>query len=68
MFREGKRYYFGIGAAKNHLLIAPFNADVLDSLQPQLSGLKRNKKTVQVPNDWEVDASLLTEMVSRQLP
>ncbi|MBL6634990.1 MAG: DUF4287 domain-containing protein [Ilumatobacteraceae bacterium] len=68
MFREGKRYYFGLSAAKNHLLVAPFNADVLDTFEPQLSGLKRNKKTVQVPNDWEVDTALLTEMVSRQLP
>ena len=67
MVREGKRYLFGMSAAKNHLLIAPFNSDVLDALESQLVGLKRNKKTVQVPNDWEIDESLIIEMIGRQL-
>ena len=44
MFRQGKRYFFGISAAKNHLLVAPFNSDVLDALEDRLVGLKRNKK------------------------
>lgn len=66
MFRQGKRYYFGISASKNHLLVAPFNSDVLDALEDRLVGLKRNKKTVQVPNDWDVDADLLTQIVKLQ--
>lgn len=67
MFRIGKRYLFGMGAASKHLLIAPWDVDVLDELAPRLAGLKRNKKTVQVPNDWDVDAQLLTDMIGMQL-
>ncbi len=68
MFRKDKRYYFGISTATNHILVAPFDAAVLDRLAPQLTGLTRNKKTVQVPNDWAVDEQLLVAMVALQLP
>lgn len=67
MVRIGKRYLFGMGAASKHLLIAPWDVDVLDELAPRLAGLTRNKKTVQVPNDWDVDAQLLTDMIGLQL-
>ena len=67
MVRLGKRYLFGMGAASKHLLIAPWDPDVLDELAPRLAGLTRNKKTVQVPNDWDVDERLLIDMIGMQL-
>ena len=67
MVRLGKRYLFGMGAASKHMLISPWDVEVLDQLAPRLVGLKRNKKTVQVPNDWDVDEQLLIDMVGMQL-
>jgi uncharacterized protein YdhG (YjbR/CyaY superfamily) len=67
MVRRNKRYLFGMSASKNHLLIAPFNSDVLDQLADRLDGLARNKKTVRVPNDWQVDESLIIDMIALQL-
>jgi len=67
MFRQGTHYYFGVSAGKHHILIAPFDPAVLDQLDEQLVGLHRNKKTVRVPNDWVIDAELLTSMVKLQL-
>jgi uncharacterized protein YdhG (YjbR/CyaY superfamily) len=56
-----------MSAAKNHLLVAPFDASVLDALADRLEGLKRNKKTVQVPNDWSIDESLIIDMIGMQI-
>lgn len=67
MVRRGAHYLFGMSAAKHHLLIAPFNSDVLDQLEGRLEGLVRNKKTVRVPNDWAIDESLIVDMVAMQL-
>jgi uncharacterized protein YdhG (YjbR/CyaY superfamily) len=67
MIRSGKRYLFGMSAAKNHLLIAPFDASILDAVSDRLEGLKRNKKTVQVPNDWTIDELLIIDMIGMQL-
>ena len=64
---EGK-YVFGVSAAKNHLLIAPFQPAVLEDMSDQLSGYEVQKRTVRVPVDWDVDVELLCEMVGRCLP
>ena len=63
MLRDGKKYVFGVGACKNYLLIAPWNTDVLDAFRPKLTDYKVNKKTIQIPSDWEVDSKLLVQMV-----
>ena len=67
MIRVGKRYLFGMSAAKNHLLVAPFDASILDALSDRLEGLERNKKTVRVPNDWVIDESLIIDMIGMQI-
>lgn len=67
MIRVGKRYLFGMSAAKNHLLLAPFDASILDALVDRLEGLERNKKTVRVPNDWVIDESLIIDMIGMQI-
>lgn len=67
MLRKGTHYVFGASVAKNHILIAPFNAEVLKRMAPQLKGYTVNKKTVAVPNDWEVDEKILTKMVKNVL-
>lgn len=67
MLMQGSRYVFGVSAASNHLLIAPFDAGVIDQLRPRLKGYEVNKKTIRVPVDWKVDAALLRDMVGAQV-
>ncbi len=66
MLRQGKDYIFGLMAAKNHLLIAPWGG-ISETIMGRLKGLKVNKKTVQVPVDWKIDAPLLRLMVKERL-
>ena len=67
MLREGNKYVFGISATKGYLLIAPWSSDVLDALRPKLEGYKVNKKTIQIPSEWQIDAKLLHQMVKATL-
>lgn len=66
MLKQDGRYLFGASAQKAHILIAPFDADIIDELRPRLAGYEVNKKTIRVPVDWKVDKKLLTDMVSAQ--
>ena len=67
MFKQGTRYVFGVMGGKNHVLIAPFDPLVLQSLGARLGGYEVNKKTVRVPVGWKVDAKLLRDMIAPQL-
>ena len=67
MLRKGTQYVFGASVAKNHILIAPFNTEVLKKMAADLKEYKVNKKTVAVPNDWKVDEKLLVKMVKSVL-
>jgi len=66
MLKQDGRYLFGASAQKEHILIAPFDAAIIDRFRPRLQGLQVNKKTVRVPVDWKVDRSLLVDMVAAQ--
>lgn len=63
MFKYEGDYVFGISVATSHILIAPFNAAVIDDFRDRLTQYKVNKKTIQVPPDWKVNASLLNDLV-----
>lgn len=67
MMRKGTQYVFGASVAKNHILIAPFNTEVLKKMASELKEYKVNKKTVAVPNDWKIDEKLLVKMVKSVL-
>lgn len=67
MLRDGTKYVFGISATKGYLLMAPWSTDVLEDFRPKLVGYKVNKKTIQIPSDWEVDSRLLHQMVKARL-
>jgi uncharacterized protein YdhG (YjbR/CyaY superfamily) len=67
MLMQGKTYIFGIATAKNHILLAPWDQEVLKSYIPKLKDYKVNKKTIQIPNNWEVDAKLLQSIVKDSL-
>jgi len=66
MLKQEGRYLFGAGAQKEHILIAPFDAGIIDDFRPRLEGYHVNKKTIRVPADWKVDKKLLVDLVSAQ--
>jgi uncharacterized protein len=67
MLRKGTMYVFGASVSKNHISMAPWSTEVLDKFRPNLSEYRVTKKTIAVPNDWQVDAKLLQAMVKARL-
>lgn len=67
MLKSGDHYVFGLSILKSHLLLAPWGAAAIVAMRPLLDGYRINKKTVQVPVDWEVDGDLLAAMVEYRL-
>lgn len=67
MLKKEKSYLFGCSTATNHILIAPWNQDVLKKYTPKFKNFKVNKKTIALPNDWEVDAKLLQAIMRDSL-
>lgn len=63
MIKYNGEYIFGMSAAKNHLLLAPFDPKILKKLAPMLEDYVVLKKTVRVPIDWKVDEKLLFSMI-----
>jgi len=51
----------------NHILIAPWGQDVLEKFRPRLTDYKVNKKTIQVPVDWQPDVELIRDMVDARI-
>jgi uncharacterized protein YdhG (YjbR/CyaY superfamily) len=62
MLKLGDDYIFGVTVLKNHILMAPWSKDVIAQFEDQLGDYKVNKKTIQVPVDWKVNAKLLQDM------
>ena len=67
MLKFEKHYIFGVSAATNHILIAPWDQAVLKKYTPKFKDYKVNKKTIALPNDWEVDVKLLQAMAKDSL-
>ena len=67
MLRIGKDYIFGVSTTKNYLLMAPWSKDVMADFADELSEYKVNKKTIEVPSDWKVDAGLLQAIAGARL-
>ena len=64
MVKYQGKYIFGLSVAAAHILIAPFNAEVIDDVRPRLADYKVNKKTIQVPVDWKVDVKLVQDLAA----
>ena len=67
MLKYKDSYIFGVALAKNHILLAPFDAKILKKVAPLLKEYKVLKKTVQVPVDWKVDSKLLQAMAKEAI-
>jgi len=67
MLRRGTEYVLGASAMKTYLLLNPFSGAVIADLAPKLQGLRVLKKTITIPNDWEIDEKLLLAMAKARL-
>ena len=67
MLKKDRHYLFGVSTATNHILIAPWNQDVLQAFAPNFADYKVLKKTIQLPNDWPVDAKVLQSMITASI-
>jgi uncharacterized protein len=67
MLRTNGAYVIGLSAAKHHLLLNPFSADVLAAFADELRDYEVNKSTFRIPLDWKVDSALLRGMVAARL-
>jgi len=64
MVKLGDRYVFGLGVFTKHILIAPYDSEVIDRFRDRLAGYSVNKKTIKVPVDWDVDVELIQDLVA----
>lgn len=67
MVKLGNDYIFGMSASKNHILMAPWSNDVLDTFREKLAHLDLKKKTIGIPNDWDVEEKLILAMVKARI-
>ena len=67
MVKLDKHYIFGASASTKHVLIAPWDAQVLKEFAPKFKEGNALKKTIQLPNDWDVDVKLIQAVVKASL-
>ena len=67
MVKLDKHYIFGASASTKHVLIAPWDQKVLKEFAPKFIEGNALKKTIQLPNDWEVDTKLIQAVIKASL-
>ena len=67
MMKIDGHYVFGASASSKHISISPWSTDVIDSLAHKMEDLVVKKKTIGVPNDWDVDTKLILALVKARL-
>ena len=67
MAKLDKHYIFGASASTKHVLIAPWDAQVLKEFAPKFKEGNALKKTIQLPNDWDVDVKLIQAVIKASL-
>ncbi len=64
--RKGK-YVAGICAYKEHLTFAPWSPKVIEAFKPRLKDYVVWKNCFQIPVDWNIDETLVKDMVRARL-
>ena len=67
MLRINGNYVFGASASSKRILMSPWSADVIADFAPKMSDLVVLKKTIGIPNDWEIDAKLILALVKARI-
>jgi uncharacterized protein YdhG (YjbR/CyaY superfamily) len=66
-FRYLGKPLLGFKAAKNHLTLAPFSAEVVDAVKDRLAGFALSKGTIRFTGDHPVPDAVVTLMVDRRI-
>jgi uncharacterized protein YdhG (YjbR/CyaY superfamily) len=67
MLKLGDDYILGVSVLKNHILLGPWGDGIIAKFAPKLKEYKVNKKTIQLPVDWDVDAKLLVAIAKARV-
>ena len=67
MVHKQGEYIVGLAAYKNHLSFSPWSPAVLESFGPRLTDYETTKNLFKVPIDWQIDASLVRDLVLARL-
>lgn len=67
LLKSGEDYILGVSVLKNHILLGPSGDGIIAKFAPKLKEYKVNKKTIQVPVDWDVDAKLLVAIAKARV-
>ena len=67
MVKLDKHYIFGASASTKHVLIAPWDQKVFKEFAPKFQEGNALKKTIQLPNDWQVDSRLIQAVIKASL-
>lgn len=67
MLKLGDDYILGVSVLKNHILLGPWGDGIIAKFAPKLKEYKVNKKTIQVPVDWDIDAKLLVAIAKARV-
>ena len=67
MMKIDGHYVFGASASSKHISISPWSTDVIAAFAHKMTDLVLTKKTIGVPNDWDVDTKLILAMVKARL-
>ena len=67
MVKLDKHYIFAASASTKHVLVAPWDQKVLKEFAPKFKEGNALKKTIQLPNDWDVDAKLIQAVIKASL-
>jgi hypothetical protein len=67
MLRFESQYIFGVNVLKNYLLISPMSSDVIEAFAARLEKFEVNKKTIRVPLDWKVNATLVRDLTAARM-
>ena len=63
---QGK-YIVGLAAYKNHISFSPWSAAIIESFATRLSDYATTKNLFKIPVDWQMDVSLVRDLVSARL-
>jgi len=67
MLRIDGHYVFGASASSKRILMSPWSVEIIADFAPKMADLVVLKKTIGVPNDWEVDAKLILALVKARI-
>ena len=67
MIHKGGKYVVGLAPYKNHVSFSPWSTAVIASFAARLSDYVTTKNLFQVPVDWQIDESLVCDLVSARL-